>query len=112
MDYESPTKRDLVQLVQKCLNENGKGFIERQQFVSFCADLSISHDELDNVFNELDSDKDGRINLSDFASGFDQVADAVGKGQSRRPIVNGSVDKSIYECQVNPLESPMQVIAG
>lgn len=117
MDYESPNKRALVQLVQKCLNENGEGFIERQQFISFCADLSVSAEELDNVFNELDSDQDGKINVSDFTSTFDQVSGTLGKvGEMTNPcnghMVNGSIDKSMYECQVNALESPMQVIGG
>lgn len=112
MEFETPNKQALVRLVRKCLSENSEGFIERDQFVDFCSELSVSTDELDNVFNELDSDKDGRINVSDFTTGFENVAtfeshrsDATING------VVGLINKSLYECQVNGLESPMQVIS-
>ena len=115
METQNPSREALVQLVQKCLNEHGEteGFIERQQFVSFCADLSVSVDELDNVFNELDGDHDGRINASDFTSGFDLVSCFINKEEPElQNFANGCVDKSLYECQVDGVGSPMQIIGG
>ena len=112
MEFETPNKQALARLVQKCLSENSEGFIRREQFVQFCSELNISTDELDNVFNELDSDKDGRINVEDFATSLEQITtlesdNLNGAGQ----CIDNSVDKSLYECQVNGIESPMQVIS-
>ncbi|XP_028414868.1 ras and EF-hand domain-containing protein-like isoform X2 [Dendronephthya gigantea] len=112
MEFETPNKQTLVRLVRKCLSENSEGFIERDQFVDFCSELSVSTDELDSVFNELDSDKDGRISVSDFTTGYENVATC--KSHRSDETVNGvigSFDKSLYECQVSSLESPMQVIS-
>ena len=111
MEFATPSKEALVRLVQKCLNENSEGSIEREQFIEFCSELSVSIDELDSVFNELDSDKDGKINVSDFTASLEQVR--MLKSDNSDEMVNGdvsSIDKSLYECQVNNLESPMQAI--
>lgn len=111
MDFETPSKRALVQLIQKCLNETSGDYIKREQFIEFCSNLNVSTDELDSVFNELDSDKDGRINISDFTSSFEQVS--TGYEADSHTNINGikAVDKSLYECQVNGIESPMQAIS-
>ncbi|CAB4002654.1 ras and EF-hand domain-containing -like isoform X1, partial [Paramuricea clavata] len=111
MEFETPSKEALVRLVQKCLSQNSEGFIERDQFIEFCSDLSVSTDELDSVFNELDNDRDGRINVSDFTSTFEQVATFKSDNTSGETVNGLVVDKSLYECQVNNLESPMQVIS-
>ena len=114
MEFTTPNKDALVRLVQKCLSDNNEGYVERDQFVEFCSELSVNTDELDSVFNELDSDGDGRINISDFTTSFEQVI-KLKSDQSGDEIVNGfadSVNKSLYECQVNSLESPMQAISS
>jgi Ca2+-binding EF-hand superfamily protein len=111
MEFETPSKEALVRLVQKCLSQNSEGFIERDQFIEFCSDLSVSIDELDSVFNELDNDRDGRINISDFTSTFEQVATFKSDNTTGESVNGLVVDKSLYECQVNNLESPMQAIS-
>ena len=111
MDLETPNKSELVRLVQKYMSENNKTSIERGQFIEFCAELNVSSEELDNVFTQLDSDKDGRINASDFTASFEQVAALESHNSSE--IRNGfeCVDKSLYECHVNGLESPMNIVS-
>lgn len=111
MDLETPNKSKLVRLVQKYMSENNKSSIERGQFIEFCAELNVSSEELDIVFTQLDSDKDGRINASDFTASFEQVAALESRNSSE--IQNGfeCVDKSLYECHVNGLESPMNIVS-
>lgn len=111
MDLETPNKSKLVRLVQKYMSENNKSSIERGQFIEFCAELNVSSEELDIVFTQLDSDKDGRINASDFTASFEQVAALESRNSSE--IRNGfeCVDKSLYECHVNGLESPMNIVS-
>ena len=114
MDFATPNKEALVRLVQKYLSDNSDGFVERDQFVEFCSELSVSTDELDSVFNELDNDGDGRINVSDFTTSFEQVTKSKSDHLNEEASVDlaDSVDRSWYECQGNSLESPMQSISS
>jgi Ca2+-binding EF-hand superfamily protein len=113
MEFATPNKEALVRLVQKCLSDNSDGYVERDQFIEFCSKLSVSTDELDCVFNELDNDGDGRINVSDFTTSFEQLArfKCDGSSDETNIAIGESIDRSLYECQGNSLESPMQSIS-
>ena len=111
MEFQTPNKKALVRLVQKYLSENNETFIERGQFIEFCSELNVSSEELDGVFTELDSDKDGRINVNDFTASFEQVASLKSDKSCEKHNGFESNDKSLYECQVTCLESPMHIIS-
>ena len=47
------------------------GFLSRDEMRELCARFSISADEADAIFGDLDRDSDGRISFDDFRTGFD-----------------------------------------
>ncbi|KAF3854542.1 hypothetical protein F7725_022597, partial [Dissostichus mawsoni] len=54
-----------------CDIEN-KGFISRRDMQRLNAELPLSAEELENVFDTLDSDSNGFLTLNEFSSGFSQ----------------------------------------
>ncbi|XP_044053011.1 ras and EF-hand domain-containing protein isoform X2 [Siniperca chuatsi] len=44
--------------------------IERNEFLTICAELQVSAAEADRIFNRLDVDRDGTVTLQEFMSGF------------------------------------------
>lgn len=112
---ETPTKDAFVRLVQKCLSQNSEGFIEREQFLKLCGELNLNDDEVKYVLNEMDFGNDGRIKVGDLTKGFEHVA-TLKFGEKTPDIRNGkilsSIDNSLYECQVNGLDSPLAAIGS
>nr|XP_058949592.1 ras and EF-hand domain-containing protein-like isoform X4 [Pocillopora verrucosa] len=53
------------------LNKNG--FIEKSELACCCAELNLTKQEIEDLFNELDADKDNKISLLDFSKGFKRV---------------------------------------
>lgn len=53
------------------LNENG--FIDKNELASCCSELSLTSEQLDTLFKELDVDRDDQISLLDFSNGFQRV---------------------------------------
>uniref|UniRef100_A0A1A8ANN1 EF-hand calcium binding domain 4B n=1 Tax=Nothobranchius furzeri TaxID=105023 RepID=A0A1A8ANN1_NOTFU len=54
---------------QMCDTEN-KGFITRRDMQRLNGELPLSAEELENVFDSLDSDSNGYLTLNEFSSGF------------------------------------------
>uniref|UniRef100_A0A7N6FEW7 EF-hand domain-containing protein n=1 Tax=Anabas testudineus TaxID=64144 RepID=A0A7N6FEW7_ANATE len=82
---------------QMCDIEN-KGFINRRDMQRLNGELPLSADELENVFDTLDSDSNGYLTLSEFSSGFSEFLFG-------RKI---SVEESMEE--KNPCESPPEIL--
>jgi len=57
----------ITQLFAAC-DLNGSGFIEHEELHAICNELTI--DELTDIFDQLDNDRDGKISLEEFADGF------------------------------------------
>ncbi|XP_042344748.1 ras and EF-hand domain-containing protein isoform X2 [Plectropomus leopardus] len=49
---------------------DNSGQIERQEFLTICAELQVSAAEADRIFSRLDVDNDGTVTLLEFMSGF------------------------------------------
>ena len=47
------------------------GYLSRDEMRELCARFSISSEECDAIFDDLDRDRDGRISFDDFRVGFD-----------------------------------------
>ncbi len=60
------------QLFNAC-DLNNSGFIEREDLANLCADLDLEDQELDDVFQELDRNRDGRISVTEFVKGYESV---------------------------------------
>ncbi|XP_022792269.1 ras and EF-hand domain-containing protein homolog isoform X2 [Stylophora pistillata] len=52
---------------------NKSGFIEKPELACCCAELNLTKLEIEDLFNELDVDKDNKISLLDFSKGFKRV---------------------------------------
>lgn len=62
----------IQQLFTAC-DINGSGFIELEDLRELCSDLSIDDGELEDVFEQLDQNGDGKISSREFADGFTEV---------------------------------------
>ncbi|XP_075875726.1 ras and EF-hand domain-containing protein homolog isoform X2 [Nelusetta ayraudi] len=49
---------------------DNSGQIERNEFLTICAELQVSTVEAERIFNRLDVDQDGTVTLLEFISGF------------------------------------------
>uniref|UniRef100_A0A7N6AXI2 EF-hand domain-containing protein n=1 Tax=Anabas testudineus TaxID=64144 RepID=A0A7N6AXI2_ANATE len=81
---------------QMCDIEN-KGFINRRDMQRLNGELPLSADELENVFDTLDSDSNGYLTLSEFSSGFSMF------------IYSLYLHKESME-EKNPCESPPEIL--
>ncbi|CAH1787215.1 unnamed protein product [Owenia fusiformis] len=78
---------------------NLSGYIEREDLRELCSDLEITEDEIEDVFQQLDKDKDGVISQNDFAHGFESVAVLFTKKRKKSSTFNsgylrqGSLEK-------------------
>lgn len=68
---EGEGEQKLQQLFWAC-DLDGSGYIDQSELATVCTDLST--DELNNVFEELDTDGDGRISVDEFAHGFKEIS--------------------------------------
>lgn len=87
------------------LDKDGSGFIEPFELAECCSELSQI--ELDDLFEKLDNDGDGRISIRDFREGFRKIsqtlmrhnrrhkARAWSQSGSTTPPSNASLDKDV-----------------
>lgn len=54
---------------------DGSGYIDRDELALACSDLTP--DEVGAVFDQLDSDGDGRISLTEFCAGFQAMSETM-----------------------------------
>lgn len=69
---ETIDSEKIQQLFTAC-DINGSGFIELEDLQELCNDLSIPDEELEDVFEQLDQNGDGRVSSREFADGFTEV---------------------------------------
>ncbi|XP_052821855.1 ras and EF-hand domain-containing protein homolog [Octopus bimaculoides] len=79
---EDEGEQNLQQLFWAC-DLDGSGYIDQSELATVCTDMST--DELNNVFEELDTDGDGRISVDEFAHGFKEISSSLlQKSRERR----------------------------
>lgn len=62
----------IQQLFTAC-DLNGSGFVELEDLKELCSDLSINEIEIEEVFEQLDQNGDGKVSSREFAEGFENV---------------------------------------
>uniref|UniRef100_A0A8C7JT53 Calcium release activated channel regulator 2A n=1 Tax=Oncorhynchus kisutch TaxID=8019 RepID=A0A8C7JT53_ONCKI len=78
-----------------------KGFITHRDMQRLHGQLPLSAEELENVFDTLDSDGNGYLTLQEFSSGFSTISVTEGMGEAS-PIVkeaNQGPPDSLYQTQ-------------
>ena len=69
---KSKEKSKVLELFRRC-DHAGTGTICEQDLLHGLADFPLTSQELSEVFQQLDIDGDGKINLTDFSIGFRKV---------------------------------------
>ena len=64
---------------------NLSGYIEKEELATLCSDLQLTEAEFDEIFSELDRDKDGRISKNDFKEGFKSISNLLMKKKCSSP---------------------------
>ncbi|XP_029296107.1 ras and EF-hand domain-containing protein [Cottoperca gobio] len=66
----SAEEQDRLRSLFHAYDVDNSGRIERNEFLTICAELQVSAAEADQIINRLDVDKDGTVTLQEFISGF------------------------------------------
>uniref|UniRef100_A0A3Q4MPJ2 RAS and EF-hand domain containing n=1 Tax=Neolamprologus brichardi TaxID=32507 RepID=A0A3Q4MPJ2_NEOBR len=66
----SAEEQDRLRSLFHTYDVDNSGQIERNEFLTICAELQVSAAEADRIFDQLDVDNDGTVTLQEFISGF------------------------------------------
>ncbi|XP_042277480.1 ras and EF-hand domain-containing protein homolog isoform X2 [Thunnus maccoyii] len=66
----SAEEQDRLRALFHAYDVDNSGRIERNEFLTICAELQVPAAEADKIFNRLDVDNDGTVTLLEFISGF------------------------------------------
>ncbi|XP_067378185.1 ras and EF-hand domain-containing protein [Channa argus] len=66
----SAEEQDRLRSLFHAYDVDKSGRIERNEFLTICAELQVPQAEAGRIFTRLDVDKDGTVSLSEFISGF------------------------------------------
>lgn len=66
----SAKEQDRLRSLFHAYDLDKSGRIERNEFLTICAELQVSAAETERIFNRLDVDKDGTVTLQEFINGF------------------------------------------
>ncbi|RVE68124.1 hypothetical protein OJAV_G00088570 [Oryzias javanicus] len=66
----SAGEQERLRALFRAYDVDNSGRIERSEFLTICAELQVSAAEADKIFERLDVDQDGTVNLQEFIHGF------------------------------------------
>lgn len=66
----SAGEQERLRALFRAYDVDNSGRIERSEFLTICAELQVSAAEADRIFERLDVDQDGTVNLQEFIHGF------------------------------------------
>ncbi|XP_038161249.1 ras and EF-hand domain-containing protein homolog [Cyprinodon tularosa] len=66
----SADEKDRLRALFRAYDVDNSGRIERNEFLTICAELQVSAAEADRIFQRLDVDQDGTVTLQEFIYGF------------------------------------------
>ncbi|XP_068422347.1 ras and EF-hand domain-containing protein isoform X2 [Clinocottus analis] len=66
----SAEERDRLRNLFSACDAHNSGRIEKDEFLTICAELLVPEAEADRIFKRLDVDNDGTVTLQEFISGF------------------------------------------
>ncbi|XP_056889674.1 ras and EF-hand domain-containing protein homolog [Takifugu flavidus] len=66
----SAEERERLRSLFNTYDVDHSGQIEKNEFLTICAELQVSTEEAERIFNRLDVDQDGTVTLMEFISGF------------------------------------------
>lgn len=73
---------------------DNSGRIEKNEFSTICQELHVPLQQVEDIFNHLDVNKDGTVTLEEFISGFkDQYKDEEGEDETSATAEAFSVNK-------------------
>ncbi|XP_072046177.1 ras and EF-hand domain-containing protein homolog isoform X2 [Amphiura filiformis] len=92
-----------VQQLFNACDLNRSGFIEPEDLENLCADLDLEPQELDDVFQELDKNRDGKISATEFVKGYESVQRMFTrprKSSGRDSVTNGRIAWDAFTTQM------------
>ncbi|KAM3610568.1 uncharacterized protein V6R79_005851 [Siganus canaliculatus] len=66
----SAEEQERLRSLFRTYDVDNSGTIEKNEFLTICAELQVSSAEAEKIFDRLDVDQDGTVTLSEFISGF------------------------------------------
>lgn len=72
---------------------DGSGYIDREELAAVC---DLDYDDLGEVFNQLDADRDGRISIEEFSENFKKFKNVV-SGLKQKRLTRSATGDEIEE---------------
>lgn len=76
---------------------NGSGYIDRDELAAVC---DLEPEDLGEVFNQLDADKDGRISIEEFSENFKKFKNVVSGLKQKRSFSQSSTGDDYEELKL------------
>jgi len=68
---------------------NGSGYIDKEELAAVC---DLDPDDLGEIFNQLDADRDGRISIEEFSENFKKFKNVVSGLKDRKIARSSTID--------------------
>jgi hypothetical protein len=85
-DFDINNARDLFGTVDL----DGSGYIDREELAAVC---DLDSEDLGEVFNQLDADRDGRISIDEFSENFKKFTNVVSGIKRKRLFRSATGDE-------------------